>query len=113
MNDRDIVVVLTNMPDRASATRLATLLVDEGHAACVNVLAGCESIYRWQGRIETTAEVPLLIKAAARAYPALEEAIRRHHPYELPEIVSLPVGAALPGYADWVVAQTSRESGGS
>jgi periplasmic divalent cation tolerance protein len=102
-----VIVVLTNLPDRESALKLAGVLVEQRLAACVNVLAECTSIYRWQGRVEETAEVPVLIKAAASSYFRLEAAIRANHPYELPEIVSVSVGAGLASYLDWVTAETT------
>ena len=105
--NRDIVIVLTNLPDRAAATRLAALLVEHRHAACVNILADCTSIYRWEGKIEMATEVPLLIKTTASAYPGLEEKIRANHPYALPEIVSMPVCNGLPAYLEWVAMQSA------
>ncbi len=107
VDNRDIVIVLTNLPDRAAASRLATLLVEHGHAACVDILAECTSVYRWKGEIEMATEVPLLIKTTSSAYPRLEEKIRANHPYELPEIVSIPVGNGLPEYLNWVAAESA------
>ena len=70
-----VLLVLTNLPDRASAEALAEELVGSRLAACVNILAGCRSVYRWQGAVESADEVPLLIKTCADRYPALETAI--------------------------------------
>jgi periplasmic divalent cation tolerance protein len=105
----EVVVVLTNLPDRAVAMKLAQVLVEQRLAACVNVLAESASIYRWQGKIETANEVPMLIKTAASLYPQVEAVIRAHHPYELPEIVSVPVVAGLAGYLDWIAVETARQ----
>lgn len=102
----DALLVLTNLPDAATAHELARQLVDERVAACVNVLAPCRSVYRWEGAIEDAEEVPLLIKTTAERYPALEAAIRARHPYELPEIVAVPIVRGLPGYLDWMAAET-------
>jgi periplasmic divalent cation tolerance protein len=107
VDNRDIVIVLTNLPDRAAATRMAALLVEHRHAACVNILAECTSVYRWEGKIEMATEVPLLIKTSSLAYPQLEEKIRANHPYELPEIVSVPIGGGLPAYLDWVAKEST------
>jgi periplasmic divalent cation tolerance protein len=107
VDNRDVVIVLTSLPDLAAATRMATLLVEHRHAACVNILAECKSIYRWQGKIEMATEVPLLIKTTSSAYPGLEEMIRANHPYELPEIVSVPAGGGLPAYLEWVAAEST------
>lgn len=101
--------MLTNLPDRDSAIRLAQALVESRLAACVNVLAECASIYRWQGKVETATEVPVLIKTRASLYSRVEAAIRAHHPYELPEIVSVPVVAGLAGYLGWVANETAAE----
>lgn len=101
------LLVLTNCPDEPQAARLAELLVARRLAACVNVLAPCRSVYRWQGAVEHASEVPLLIKTTQECYPALEAAIREHHPYELPEIVAVSVERGLPAYLDWVTAETA------
>lgn len=103
----EALVVLTNCPDAEHAGALATQLVERKLAACVNVLAPCRSVYRWQGKIETAEEVPLLIKTTRECYPALEAAIREHHPYELPEIVAVPIVRGLPAYLDWIAAETA------
>ena len=101
-----LLLVLTNAPDQAAAEALAAALVAERLAACVNILAPCRSIYRWQGAVETAEEVPLLIKTTPERYPALERAIRAGHPYDTPEIIALPVTAGLPAYLAWVAAET-------
>src|SRR3990170_7145636 len=103
----EILLVITNLPDETSAARLARHLIDERAAACVNKLAPCTSTYRWQGNIETATEVPLLIKTTRAAYPRLEQLIRAAHPYELPEIIAVPVTAGLPAYLDWVSRETN------
>ena len=102
-----VLVVLTNLPDRASAEALAVRLVEGRHAACVNILAPCVSVYRWKNDIQHDEEHPLLIKTTAEHYAALENAIRDAHPYDLPEIIALPVSAGLPAYLDWVAQETS------
>jgi periplasmic divalent cation tolerance protein len=104
-----IVVVLTNLPDRDNALELARHLVDARLAACVNVLAECTSIYRWKAKTETQAEVPVLIKTRQELLPELQAAIRARHPYELPEIVAIPVVAGLAEYLSWVSMETQAE----
>jgi periplasmic divalent cation tolerance protein len=103
----EAILVFTNLPDAASAQALAEQLVAERLAACVNILAPCRSVYRWRGEIENAEEVPVLIKVAATAYPRLEAAIRARHPYELPEIVAVPVTQGLPAYLDWLTAEST------
>jgi periplasmic divalent cation tolerance protein len=100
------LLVFTNMPDQASAEILAASLVEQRLAACVNVLAHANSIYRWKGEVESSTEVPVVIKTTADRYAMLEQAIVAGHPYELPEIVAVPVEHGLPAYLDWVAAQT-------
>ena len=105
----DALLVFTNLPDVESARALATTLVEQRVAACVNVLAPCQSIYRWEGKLEEAEEVTLLIKTSAARYAALEEAIRAYHPYELPEIVAVRIEKGLPDYLAWVAASTAAQ----
>jgi periplasmic divalent cation tolerance protein len=100
------VVVITTLPDRAAARTLAEALVRERLAACVNVMAECTSIYRWQGAVETAAEVPLWIKTSSALYPRVERFILEHHPYDLPEVIALPLAAGLAPYLQWVERET-------
>ncbi len=99
------LLVFTTMPDQASAQILAASLVEQRLAACVNVLAPCSSVYRWKGGVEATSEVPLLIKTTSERYPMLEQAILAGHPFELPEIIAVPVEHGSPAYLDWVAAE--------
>jgi periplasmic divalent cation tolerance protein len=101
------LLVFTNLPDRAVAERLAEQLVGQHLAACVNILAPCRSVYRWKGAVQHDEEHPMLIKTTAERYAALESALRAGHPYELPEIIAVPVGKGLPAYLDWVAAETT------
>ncbi len=104
---RDIILVITNLPDTESAGKLARHLIEVRAAACVNQLAPCTSVYRWEDQIESITEVPLLIKTTREAYPDLERLIHDIHPYELPEIIAVPVTAGLPAYLDWVNEETT------
>jgi len=102
----DTLIVLTNMPDEASAAALAAELLEARLAACVNILAPCRSLYRWNGQLQDDREHPMLIKTTLACYAALEDAIRARHPYELPEIVAVPLASGLAAYIDWVSAET-------
>ena len=100
------LLVITNLPDRATAEKLAEALIDGRLAACVNILSPCRSVYRWQGKVQHAEEFPLLVKTTRERYAAVEQAIRAAHPYELPEIIAVPVERGLPAYLDWVAQQT-------
>ncbi|TAK92314.1 MAG: divalent-cation tolerance protein CutA [Burkholderiaceae bacterium] len=106
----DTLLVLTNTPDLTTAKDLARTLVERRLAACVNILPNVQSIYRWQGEIESADEIPLLIKTTTERYPALEAAIRETHPYAVPEIIALPISKGLPAYLRWVIESTEPEA---
>ena len=106
-----ILMVITNAPDRDTALKIAHALIERRLAACVNILAECTSVYRWHGKLETTTEVPLLVKTRAEIYDEVEAAIKSLHPYELPEIVAVRIERGLPDYLDWVNAATVTEIG--
>ncbi len=105
----ETLLVITNLPDRASAETLARALVDRRAAACVNILAPCTSLYRWKGAVETAEEHPLFAKTTRDRYSVLERVVRELHPYELPEIVAVPMAGGLPAYLEWVAAETRPE----
>lgn len=100
------LLVLTNLPDQENAERLAQALISGQLAACVNILAPCTSIYRWKNQIETASEIPLLIKTTAAAYANVEKLVQEQHPYELPEIVQVPISGGLPAYIQWLIGET-------
>ena len=98
----EVLVILTTWPDADSARAAARALVGEKLAACANIVPGVESIYRWEGKVETGAEVLMILKTTIARYQMLETRIRALHTYELPEIVSLRVTDGLPAYLRWV-----------
>jgi periplasmic divalent cation tolerance protein len=102
------LLILTNVPDQATAEKLARALIDDGAAACVNVLAPCRSIYRWQGAVETADEIPLLIKSTAANYADVERIVRALHPYDVPELIALPITQGLPAWLAWLAQETER-----
>ena len=104
------LLVITNLPSRESAEKLAAQLVEGRVAACVNMLAPCRSTYRWQGKLQQDEEYPLLIKTTRDRYAAIEAAIKAGHPYELPEIIAVPISAGLPAYLEWVESETRPPS---
>lgn len=105
----EAVLVLTQMPDLASAQALARVLVEARLAACVSIGAPVESLYHWQGEIETATEVPVAVKTRIGRYAEVEAAIRARHPYELPEILAVPAIHGFARYIDWVVTETTGD----
>ena len=102
----EAILIITNFPDKKTALALAEKLVKKQLAACVNVLAGCSSIYRWEGKIETATEIPLLIKTQRQHYDQVEQMIKTMHPYELPEVIIVPVSGGLAAYLQWIADET-------
>jgi periplasmic divalent cation tolerance protein len=99
-----IIVTFCTCPDKGIAEKIARLLVEDSLAACVNILPNITSIYAWQGQIESAQEHLLFIKSMASNYSAIEMAIRNHHPYELPEIIAVPIERGLPEYINWITS---------
>jgi len=102
------VIVLTTMPVEDAAAALAHTLVEERLAACVNVIGGVTSIYRWQGEIQRDRECQLVIKTRADLVEPLRERLHALHPYDVPEFVVLPISGGTPAYLAWLQAE-SRE----
>lgn len=105
----DVVVVLSNAPDQLLAKRIAHMLVEEGLAACVNLGAPVLSMYMWEGKLEGAEEVPLVIKTTESALPAMTARLTELHPYEVPEILVIPVVGGAQPYLEWVSQQTSAQ----
>lgn len=102
-------IVFITSPDRATADEIADTLVGDGHAACVNIIPGLTSIYRWQGEVHRDEEWLLIAKTAQSAYRRLEETVLRLHPDDVPEIVAAPLEQGLSDYLHWVTLQTQRD----
>jgi periplasmic divalent cation tolerance protein len=103
-------LVLCTCPDQESAQLIAEQLVDAKLAACVNILPGIVSIYRWQGAIESTQEQLLLIKTTTENYDRLERTINELHPYELPEVIAIPIENGLESYLSWIDDSLDKHS---
>lgn len=98
------LMVYCTCPDRERAERIAAALVDERLAACVNILPGVTSVYRWEDGRQTDAELLLIVKTRGEAYPALEARIRELHPYEVAEVIALPIARGSAAYLEWIAA---------
>lgn len=85
---------------------MAEALIDQHLAACVNVLSPCTSIYHWQGKVESADEIPVMIKTLRQHYDQVEQLIKMMHPYELPEVIMVPILNGLPAYLQWIANET-------
>lgn len=100
------IVTLCTVPDRESGERIAQALVEERLAACVNLVPGLTSIYRWQGKVEKTEECLLIIKTGVSRFNALKKRIKALHPYKVPEIIALPIIHGSAEYLNWITEST-------
>jgi len=107
--DPRILLVLTTLPDLAVAERLAGVLVESRLAACVSFIPGVHSIYRWNNAIERSEEIQLVVKTTRERYFAVEQYLRANHPYELPEIIAIPVHLGFAGYLSWIAREASDQ----
>jgi periplasmic divalent cation tolerance protein len=99
----NIRLVLCTFPDAAVARQIGTVLVEKQLAACVNLINGVESIYRWQDKVESSAEVLAVFKTSAEVFPDFERVLADLHPYDVPEIVALKPAAVAESYAAWLI----------
>jgi len=98
-------MIFCTCPDTDTAAAIAAALVDQKLAACVNIISGIRSIYRWEGKRQCDEECLMLIKTRLDRYQVLEEMVRALHPYEIPEIIAVPLEAGSAAYLAWVDAQ--------
>jgi periplasmic divalent cation tolerance protein len=98
----EVLIAFCTFPDAEIAAKVAREMVGGGLVACGNILPEVHSIYRWQGKVESSEEVLAIFKLDSSRYPEFEKKIRSMHPYEVPEIIAFPVSKGLPAYLDWV-----------
>lgn len=103
----EFVVALTTLGNLAQARQLVRRLVDERLIACGTVLPGATSVYRWRGEVTEEEEVVVLLKTATSRWEALKAAVEAHHPYEVPELLALPVTAGLERYLNWIASEAT------
>lgn len=106
----DAILVLTHYPNKQDAIALSHALIEQRLAACVNILSPCTSTYRWQDEIESAEEFPVTIKTRLHHYAQVEQLIKMMHPYELPEVIMIPIAGGLPAYLQWIVTETSSSN---
>jgi periplasmic divalent cation tolerance protein len=106
--EEQVLLVMTNLPDQPAAQAMARALVGAGLTACVNILPGVQSVYRWQGKVEEASEVTLLVKTTKARYAQLQQAIVAAHPYDVPEVIAWPLAHGYLPYLHWVAAETGQ-----
>jgi periplasmic divalent cation tolerance protein len=99
----EVRLILCTFPDAAAARQIGTVLVEKQLAACVNLIPGVESVYRWRGKVESAAEVLAVFKTSAAVFPAFERELARLHPYEVPEIIAIEPAAVAESYGSWLL----------
>lgn len=105
------LLVLCTVPETKAAQQLASMLVRERLAACVNIVPSIQSVYEWQGKVEQSSECLLVIKSTETAYPSLQTRLHEAHPYDTPEIIALDISAGLPAYLNWLSDAIKPSSG--
>jgi len=103
------LLVLTTCPGTITAKKIANEVVTEKLGACVQVISGVQSFFRWVGKIDTSEELLLIIKTTSERYPDLENCIKAMHPYEVPEIIAIQITDGLDEYLTWIEKNTSKE----
>lgn len=104
-----VLMVVCHFPDFDSARTVGEAMVEANLAACCNILDGCTSIFRWEGKTQIASEIPVYFKTTLLAYPALESALQEAHPYDVPEIIALPIELGLQSYLDWVNSEVTAK----
>jgi periplasmic divalent cation tolerance protein len=108
-DESDTLVVLTTLPSDGEAQALVRRLVEDRLVACGSVLGPVSSVYRWEGRVEEASETQVLLKTRRGRWPALLAAVEALHPYDVPELLAVPVALGLPAYVDWIGNETAEE----
>lgn len=100
------LLVMTNLPNASIAQTIAQQLIEQKMAACANIEPGVTSIYRWQGKIEVASECALWLKTTSARYEALSQVLLSLHPYDLPELIAIPIERGSPSYLKWIETET-------
>jgi len=109
MRQTEVIITFVTAPDKLTANNLASELVEERLAACVNVIPGVTSHYRWEGKVCTDSELLLIIKTEKSKFSAVKDFILSKHPYDLPEIIAVDITDGFSGYLNWVIGETSQQ----
>jgi periplasmic divalent cation tolerance protein len=109
-HENSSIMILVTCPDVKTAKRIASSIIRKRLAACVNIITGVRSVYRWKGKVEETSEKLLLIKSRRRLLNKITQDVKQNHPYLVPEIVALPIMGGSREYLQWVAKETSLET---
>ncbi len=107
MSVNDVLLVLVTVPDMVSAKKIAEHVVESKNAACVNIIPGLTSVYRWEGKVNTDSELLLLIKTVRSTVAALKETVIDLHPYDVPEFIEIGINGGFEPYLDWISNETN------
>ncbi len=107
MKQTEVIIILITVPDKQTANHLASILIENRLAACVNVIPGITSHFRWEGKVCSDSELMLIIKTRQSIFKIVEKLILDEHPYDVPEIIALNLTDGFPGYLNWVINETS------
>lgn len=107
----DTVLVLTTLPSPDEARALVRELVDQRLAACGTILERVTSVYRWEGKVEVAAESQVMLKTRRGCWEGLQSAVQQLHPYDVPELLAVPIETGLPAYLEWVRSETTDPQG--
>jgi periplasmic divalent cation tolerance protein len=110
LNSSPHLLIYITCGSEENARQIATRLVEERLAACVNILPNVHSVYRWQGKVESSSEYLLLVKTRRERFAALRDRVRILHPYELPELVAVPIVAGLEPYLNWITESVTHHA---
>jgi len=110
MSKDNVILIIITVPDAKSANKISAMLVEQRLAACVNTITGVTSLYRWEGELNSDEELILLVKTASDNFDKISMAVKSIHPYDLPEIIAVPVVAGFSPYLKWVKDESSDDS---
>ncbi len=105
-----LIMIIVTCPDAKTAKRIVSSIIRKRLAACVNIITGVRSVYRWKGKVEETSEKLLLIKSSRRLLKKITQDVKQNHPYQIPEIVALPIIGGSREYLQWLTKETSPET---
>lgn len=105
MDDNNVILVLITVPDKETADLIASALVEKRLAACVNIVPGLTSVYRWEGKVNKDAELLLIVKTVQDSFESLKKTVKELHPHDLPEIIAVKISDGSKEYLEWITKE--------